>query len=74
MTQQADGYQDAPSPRFTVGQRVYIRQLDVFGRVDMIETPAIGPVRYHVVCEHPLPEYRHRFSAAGLQDARDMER
>lgn len=44
----------APAPdRFKVGDRVYVRELDVFGKI----ATQVAPGVFDVVCEPPMPNY-----------------
>lgn len=50
---------------YAVGERVYIRELDVFGRIMTVES--FGT--YAVECEWPMPRYVWRGTVDRLQPA-----
>jgi hypothetical protein len=55
---------------YIIGDRVYVRALDVFGTIT-----GFDPDRGWIVrCEHPMPEYVWEGSCEDLQPAREVER
>lgn len=61
---------------YVMDERVYVRELDVFGRVTQVvpNHPAFrGETMYQVTCEHPLPEFIWLGKADRLAKANQYE-